>query len=101
MTDLHQNILNVRTPPGESEFFRGNGGAGRLRRDNSFQRTYRKDLDTPPLTGGIEPRTYFRDNTVLLGDRHYSDNLFASDLQREANERQVNRLSLVRKLKFF
>ncbi len=60
LADLHHNILNVRTPPDES---------ARFRRESSFQRTYRKDLETPPLNGGLEPRTYFRENTVLLGDQ--------------------------------
>ena len=25
--------------------------------------------EAPPLKGGLEPRTYYRENTVLLGDR--------------------------------
>jgi hypothetical protein len=108
---LHHHILNVRTPPNDT----------RSRRGSAFnQRTYRKDFETPPLNGGHEPRTYFRENTVLLGDQKYNsrkiffrltlfrldsnsffvvynldDSLFANHLEREANERQINRLSMV------
>ena len=47
LADLHHNILNVRTPPVES---------ARLRTNGNSQRTYRKDFETPPLNGGLEPR---------------------------------------------
>ena len=53
-------------------------------------------LKAPPLTGGLEPRTYFRDHTVLLGNQQiYDDPFLNNDLQRQAHERQLNRINAV------
>ncbi|CAF0754323.1 unnamed protein product [Brachionus calyciflorus] len=78
LIDMRDNILNVRTPSGDNR--------------NGFK-TYRKDIETPPLRGGLEPKTYFRENTIKLDSVYNNDDIFSNDLQQEANERQRNRLN--------
>lgn len=95
MSDIRQSILNVKTPPGDHDPFQlalKEPLSGRLdANNNDFQRTYRKYLDTPPLQGGLEPRTYYRDNTVLLDNQ--KNDIFHNDLQKQARERQLNRMN--------
>ena len=60
-----------------------------------------KNKKAPPLNGGLEPRTYFRDHTVLLGDQKiYDDPFLNNDLQRQAHERQLNRINAVKIIRF-
>ncbi|RNA41302.1 centrosome and spindle pole associated 1-like isoform X4 [Brachionus plicatilis] len=74
LADMRENLENIRTPIGDRDGFK----------------TYRKEIYTPPIRGN-----FYRENTVLLDSSRRDDDFFSNDLQREANERQRNRLNSV------
>ena len=50
-------------------------------------------LLAPPLHGGMEKGTYFRENTVKL-DREAAENIFGvSRLERQASQRQLKKVN--------
>lgn len=101
LSDIRHRILNVETPPGDKNVFYSalNKEPAHVRRETSDfnQKTYRKEIDTPPINGGLEHGTYFREGSVLLDQKpnRTNENIFEpNNLEREASQRQINKLSV-------